>query len=158
MDSALTLPSRTGFFVLIFLFAAAWHAVAEDEVRHLLVAKFALQSLETAGLTDEQRKEFSLLSAALREEIDTLRNEAGIDKETISKRDEAHKQLKEMKLPEVEYWKRLQELAGLNDVQTEGFRTTQAKYTTFKEAAQALLTPMQQEQMKKAKKAAKSPD
>lgn len=137
-------------FALLNLFLS--NSSFAEEVRHLLVAKFALQRLEPAGLTDEQEAKFNKLSADLRAEIDTLRSEVGIDKVVMARRDEAHRELKGLKLDEVEYWSRLQEMAALNEAQLAAFKLTQEKFDTFKNAVNGLLTVEQKKRVNEAKR------
>ncbi|MEM9280876.1 MAG: hypothetical protein AAGA96_03545 [Verrucomicrobiota bacterium] len=123
-----------------------------EEVRHLLVAKFLLQRLEPAELTEAQMTEFNRLSAELRARIDQLRETTGISREVMERRDAAHRELKTLKLPADVYWERLQKDASLNEAQLKAFQKTQDQFDTFKQAAMELLTDEQRAHMKSSKK------
>ena len=130
-------------------FAAPLTLQSSEEPKHLLVAKFTLQRLEKVDLTNQQLAAFNELSTQLRHEIDALRSKVGIGKEVMARRDEAHRALKELKLEDEDYWKRLQAKAKLTDDQLRVFKTTADKFRIFKTNVNALLTDDQEELLKK---------
>jgi|GEM_PF-6965983 len=136
--------------LLLALFAAPLYA---EEVKHLLVAKFLLARLETANLTPMQQTQFDKLSGTLRQEVEALRKEAGIDKEVMARRDEAHRALRGLKLDDDIYWGRLKKQAELNDPQWQAFKTTQEKFAAFKAEVNKMLTKEQRAAQKRPKKA-----
>ena len=126
-------------------------SLGEESVRHLFVAKNLLKRFEAVGLSAQQQTAFNQLSGALRKKVDVLRSEAGISKQTITQRDEAHRVLKGQKLPEADYWKQLQNKAQLDTKQLAGFQETQRLYRVFKTDAMALLNEEQRKHIRKAK-------
>lgn len=123
--------------------------VTGEPVKHLYVATLMLRRLESVDLTDQQMASFNTLSQDLRTRTDRIRNEVGITKETIRRRDEVYSELKKTEHKGDALWNTLQEQAKLTAPQRDVFRKTQEEYAQFREDVLQLLTDSQRAKLRR---------
>ena len=120
-------------------------------VEHLFNAKLLLRRLEKVDLTSEQVEAFNKLSAQLTARIVQRREEVGITKEVIQRRDKVYSRFKKTDLKEDDLWNKLQAEAKLTDAQRDVFRESLVIKREFRDNVLKLLTEDQKKRLPKGK-------
>ncbi|MEM6471004.1 MAG: hypothetical protein AAF802_15705, partial [Planctomycetota bacterium] len=120
-------------------------------VKHLFVAKLLLRKFEQVGISDEQQVSFDELSMRHSQTVAEIRDNAGITKADIKRRDEVYASLKEVTPQGNQRWIALQQKAGFTDEQREAFRETFELNKQFRVEALSILTKEQRKQLTKGK-------
>ena len=127
----------------------------QSEFKHLFGAKLLLNKIKTVEPTEQQLNDFNRLSRQYTEDVMALRESVGIDITLIKKRDKAYRPAVDSGLKGDELWLKVQQEAGLTDVQREAFRKTKERSNQFKTEVKKILTSEQRSNLPRGKKSSK---
>lgn len=112
---------------------------------HLFGAQLFRRRLEKLEPTGEQLAKFDALGRQYKQEILTLREEAGISREDIKQRDRIYRALAKSDLEGDAFWRQLQQDGDFTDAQRVGFEKSKLRARQFKQDAMRLLTDEQRQ-------------
>ncbi|MEM7144726.1 MAG: Spy/CpxP family protein refolding chaperone [Verrucomicrobiota bacterium] len=125
----------------------------EPNKKNLYNVVLLMRRLEPINLTDEQSAQISTLNNQVIEEVHTIRENAGITKELILKRDEVYQELvKNGSVKADDFIPHLAERLNLTEAQAKAFADTVTAKSKYKQNVMAVLTDDQKAQLKKSKK------